>query len=175
MALDFSADHIASADGGFEPQRGNNFVISVALGGAGFSSDPTMIQLAMRAFSLPVGRNEVHRIKHGNTTKKVAGGHDVEDFSLTLRDYVDQDVRKLLLEWRTLVYNVDTGAMGLASAYKKIATAIVSDPGGGNQRKCKLFGIWPPADPPGGFSMDNTEPIDMEMPFVVDKLKWTQI
>ena len=164
-----AASHIAGADGAFEPQRGNNFSVEIPLDGA----DRDMIVFALSAFTLPSQTNEQITINYQNQTRKVAGQANVDEGSLTLVDYVDQDVRGAILRWRKKVYDVTTGKIGKAADYKYNCNLIMTGPDGENTRVAKLVGCWPPSDPTIDLNMEGAEKVMMECPLSIDDIDWS--
>jgi len=97
----------------------------------------------------------------------VAGPARWEPGGLICRDFIDKDVAGQLLEWRRQVYDPATGAIGLASSYKKQASIILFPPnydesaGATNtefQRQWKLLGCWPIRVNAAANGLDMTSP-----------------
>ena len=65
--------------------------------------------------------------------------------SLVVRDLVQEDVEKMIDEWRASVYRKDTDAIGFAADYKKPAKVTQSAPDGTLLRVWDLEGVWPSA------------------------------
>ena len=62
---------------------------------------------------------------------------------VTVNDFIEPDVEKILWEWRLKVYNPSTGKVGWAVNYKKQARVIQYGPNGEVQRGWILDGVWP--------------------------------
>jgi hypothetical protein len=165
-----SADHIAAAAGTFEPQRQNNFSVEVSLG----SADRDLIVMGLHGFTLPTQSNDIVEVEFQNEKRKVAGQVTVDEGSLVLKDFVDADTRGAILRWRKLVYDVQTGNIGLASSYKKTANVVMTGPDGSSTRVAKLVGAWPSADPAVELSSEGAEKLLMEVPIQVDKIDWSR-
>ena len=164
-----SADHIAQEAGSFEPQRQNNFSFEASLGAA----DKDLIVLALHGLTLPNESNEEMEIPYQNEKVYVAGGATFEGLTLTVKDFVDQDVRGALLRWRALVYDPVTGKVGKAKDYKKKASIIMAGPDGDDVRVCQLKGTWPQAL--NGGTLDHSaqgEQVLIEVTLRFDKPLW---
>ena len=169
MAIPQSAAHIANQAGDFVPQHQNNFLIEIA----GLEGDDRdLIVLSLMTLALPTERNGVVSLPYGNETRKVAGRAEFEDVPLKVRDYVDRQVRAALVRWRKLVYDSDTGFVGLPSQYKKSANIIMQATNGTHLRAVKLFGVWPSALTPGSLDMSSDAPVEIDMTLTYDKAKW---
>lgn len=164
-----SANHIAAEAGSLEPQRQNNFSVEIPLDG----NDGDLVVMALHGFTLPQQVNEVIEIEYQNEKRKVAGRASAEEGSLTLKDFVDTDVRGAILRWRKQVYDPQTGNIGLAADYKKSLDVVMHGPNGENTRVCKLIGCWPSADPSVELTMDGSDKIMMEVPIQIDKIDWS--
>lgn len=158
-----TADHIAAAGGAFEPQRKNNFTLIIPVGDSG------VIQRSLNAFPLPKETNEPIAVQFGNEERKVAGRATYEPLELTLKDYVDTPIAQQLIQWRRLVYNPETGVIGLAKDYKKEGEVIMFGPNGDMERTWKLYGIWPSKLDPGGGDMNANEPNIITTTLAVDR------
>jgi hypothetical protein len=164
-----AADHIAAEAGSFEPQRQNNFSVEIA----GLSeADRDLIILALETCPLPNESNEEIEIRYQNEVRKVAGQYIVENLTLSVKDFVDKEVRTAIMRWRNLVYNPNTGKIGLASNYKKRARIIMTAPDGSNSRICKCHGCWPQNVVGGNLDMTGSDKVLIEVTITVDKAKW---
>ena len=133
-----SAGHLAPSSGGFEPQRAFNWTL--ILPGV---SDPELVRLAVEKIQMPRVSNSVIRLRFQNQDRKVAGGASVDANAITVRDFVDKPVLKVLSDWRKQVNDMQAGIIGYASDYKKNATVQLVDPKGEVKRSFTLEGVWP--------------------------------
>lgn len=145
------ASHLANA--GYEVQRTNNFEIQIE----GVSEDKKRpLILSVVSGFLPNESNEAISLNYGNTTVTVAGKANVNGSgSLVVRDLVEQDIEKVIDDWRATVYNKATDAIGFAAEYKKMAYVTQYAPDGTLVRTWQLFGVWPQAVDYGQVSYDS--------------------
>ena len=134
--------HLA-ADLKWEPQRTSNFQVNIyGLPGQGTE----MIMLSLVNFSLPNIQNDPIPIKHGNTNVKFAGSTEWQGSDqLTVIDYITTDLSQIISDWRKLVYDPETDAIGWAANYKKQGEVVEAGPDGTFYRTWKYEGIWPSA------------------------------
>jgi len=138
MSISMSAGHLAPSSGGFEAQRSFNWTL--ILPGV---SDPELVRLAVEKIQMPRVSNSVIRLRYQNQDRKLAGGASVDANAITVRDFVDKPVLKVLSDWRKQVHDMQTGIIGYASDYKKNATVQLLDPKGEVKRSFTLEGVWP--------------------------------
>ena len=168
MPLRVTANVIASAGGGFEPQRKNNFLVSI-VGVSGL--DMISLQPAISKFPFHKETTEVVKIPFMNEERKVAGRTTYDDYSLVVKDYVDPNIAGKLLVWRRLVFNPATGETGLAGGsrgYKKVAFLELFAPNGTVERKWKMTGVWPVSFDMGEGDMSAAEPVEITMALAID-------
>lgn len=157
-----SADHIAAAQGAFEPQRKNNFTVVLPVGGR-------VIQQSLHSFPLPKESNEVITIPFGNEKRKVAGPANFGAMALVLKDFVDKQTLKSLVEWRREVYKPNEGTIGYAKTYKKTGEVWMLGPEGSPVRKWKIYGVWPSDLNPGEATMESGAQNMITVTLEVDK------
>jgi len=153
MAVRLSAGHISAGSrrtdntlqGNYEAQRQNNWYFEVAPPSSGSNDTKRVIELALDIGFLPNESSEEIEIHFVNERVYVAGKPLFEAGALTLKDYVDQPVMKAISDWRKLVYNPETGAIGLAKNYKVDSTIVLFAPDGTYRREWDLRGCWPQA------------------------------
>jgi len=147
-----NATHIAAAQGGYEPQRPNNFMVELTPPGG----NRDVIELSVFSCPFPADATEVMRIAYINEERKVAGKTTMQGdgMELVLIDYVDQQVLQTMREWRRRVFDPHTGRTGLAKDYKIDAHLILFGPDGSQERRWQLLGVWPSAINTGEGSME---------------------
>jgi hypothetical protein len=154
-----NAQHLAPAGGFFEPQRQYNWSLEIALDDAG---DQVLITQGLESFTGPdldVGEIELN---YGNEVRYVAAKARFAEGALVVRDYVDIGVANALIKWSRLVYNPDTGSIGLARDYKKMADLVLGAPNNTIVRAWKLIGIWPRRLKHGDLNMNNQDQVRIE-------------
>lgn len=149
-----SAQHLAPGMGTFEPQRTYNWSFEVALDDVG---DQLLIMQGAESFSGPKESNEEIELNFANETRYVAGKAKYEANTLVLKDFVDQGTANAVIRWRRLVYNPETGSVGLATNYKKNADLQLTAPDGTFPRIWKFIGCWPQSVEFGDLDVNNSE------------------
>ena len=147
-----SASHIAAAQGGFEPQRPNNFIVRITPPGG----DAEVIELTIFSCPFPADATEVMRIPYINEERKVAGKTTIQGdgMELVMTDYVDQQVLQTMRQWRRMVFDPRSGRTGLAANYKVEGQLLLFGPEGSMERSWTLIGVWPSALNSGEGSME---------------------
>ena len=154
---------------GFEVQRTNNFEFQVMYNGLS-SSKQEVVTLAVVSAFLPSESNEVINLNYSNTTVTVAGKANVNGSgSFVVRDLVDEDMEKVMEDWRSTVYNKENDAIGFASDYKKNATITQYAPDGSRIRVWRLTGVWPSAVDYGSVGYDSPGVKQITMTLQYDK------
>jgi len=166
MANPLSADHIAASQGGFEPQRKNNFVMEF---GVPNPDDAEVLRLSVKAGFLPNVENDDITIPWGNEERYVAGKAKFAAGTVMFHDYVDQRTKEALMTWRRQVYNEVNGAIGLAAFYKREVRIIQFGPDGTILKTWKLVGCFPRKLNPGEADYSSGEANVIEVEFRYDK------
>lgn len=150
MAIEtLGASHLASS--GFEVQRTNNFEIQIES-----VSKHRILTLSVVSGFLPNESNEVISLSYGNTKVTVAGVTNFNNSgSLVVRDLVQEDIEKVIDDWRSKVTNKNTNAIGFAADYKKPAKVTQYAPDGSLVRVWDLEGVWPSAVDYGSISYES--------------------
>ncbi len=166
MPLTMDASHIAVAEGGFEPQRRNNWLLEIPLG----AQDQDLVRLSLARFPFPREHSAVTIVDYLNEQRKVAGKSTYDTFPLVTRDYVDQGTYLALFAWRREVYNPESGKIGLAANYKKNGTLILFGPDGSNprNRKWMFHGLWPSDVEGSELDMSSGEQVEVTVTLQVD-------
>jgi len=163
--LALNANHIAAtAGGGFEPQRKNNFMVILTPPGG----DGEVIELSLMSFPLHKETTGVIKIPYLNEERKVAGKTEYAAKELKVRDYVNESIAKTLLDWRRKVFDPANGKVGLASSYKVDAKVVLFAPDGTLTRTWDLHGVWPSAFDMGGGDMSTADPVEITCTLEVD-------
>jgi hypothetical protein len=166
MAI-MSAQHIAAASGFYEPQRGNNWCIEIALDDAG---DQVVIMQCLDSIAGIRESNEAIEIHYGNEVRYVAGKTRYQPIDLVVKDFVDIGAANALLKWRRQVYNPETGSIGLAREYKKNADLVLVAPNQTISRYYKLIGVYPESYNSGNLSMGSNEQVLVTVTLRIDRM-----
>lgn len=133
------AKHIASAGGGYEPQRGHNFELLVTPP----TGDPEILLRSVET-SLGISHNsEPLPLPYMNETVYIAGRPLYAPGPVVYRDFVNMGTYRILEAWYALVYDPITSIIGYATDYKSMATLRMYDVKGDEERSWDIIGIWP--------------------------------
>jgi hypothetical protein len=149
----------------YEPQRVSNCIIKFGLGGG----DDDVLEMALSTFPLPKTANGIIEHQHVNEKRKFAGTPTFDDLQVVYKDMVDVNIAQILQKWRYMVYNPETGQIGLASQYKKIGTITQFAPNGGFIRQWKLIGAWPSAFDAGDADLSGEDTVNISVTITIDK------
>lgn len=162
--MPITAQHLAPQGGGFEPQRTFDFeVILVGVPGA------ESLKLAVETFFIPTMQNSQITVSYMGEDRKVAGRASAGGGSLVVKDFVDEQIAASLEDWRKLVYNAETGAIGWAKDYKKQAFLRLLAPDGTAPRMYKLEGIWPTTITANSLSYAQSGVVQLTLALVFDR------
>lgn len=149
-----NAQHLAPAQGFFEPQRKFDWSLEIALDDAG---DQVIIMQSLEAMSPIRESNDEIELNYTNESRYVAGKAKYQECELRVKDFVDIGTANAILKWRRQVYNSETGSIGLARDYKKTADLSLFAPNQSVVRIYKLIGIWPKSYDTGDWNMSANE------------------
>ncbi len=149
-----------------EPQRQNNALLH--LNNIPGIADEELV-LALSSFPLPKVTNGIVELPFLNEKRKFAGLPTFDDLSVLFKDYVTKPVADAILQWRHQVYNPHSGAIGLASIYKKTGFVQMFAPNGTLERQYDIFGIWPSAYDPGDIDMAGEDVLQITVTLTIDK------
>jgi len=162
MAIQLMADHVGKAN--WEPQRVNNALLHVA----DLDGDDDLV-LSLLSFPLPKRTVGTIEIGYVNEKRKFAGLPTFDDLSVVYKDYVDRNLLNILWKWAMLVYNPKTGAIGLATQYKKNGWVEMFAPNGQFIRRYDIIGLWPSAMDPGDIDLMGEDSLNVTVTFTIDK------
>lgn len=188
MPIKLNAQHLASAAGGFEPQRANNGILVIE-GLEGWDQPDGPIALSLESFPLPKESNTIIEARYMNERRKFAGPANVDDMEIVVKDMVDIQVARMLLKWRRQVYDpagngqwgsgvpgMEQGAVGLARTYKKTGTITLIPPDRiTDGRIWGVSGIWPTTMNPGDVDMTSEDFIKITITLAVDRIWQTDL
>ena len=164
----------------YEPQRSNTFSFYVSglegiLKKAKFesSTDGTdegkVLELAVKASSVPHFGIEPITINRGNNQMHFAGKPTFDNGQITVHDYIGANVKEILLAWQRLAYNVETEKVGLAKDYKKDAYLLEYTPDYQLVRTWVLAGCWVSKITETGYDHDSSDKKTLDVTIVYDK------
>ena len=151
------ASHLSET---FEGQRKFDFQVDF---------DDDILRLSVSKFTLPSGSNEEIELAYGNEKVWIAGQATYEASTLELRDTINAGTARQLMDWRYSVYNPNTGAIGLASSYKKTGSIFLLAPDGSSYREWTLVGCWPQAVKAGDLDMTDNNIVLLEATIRFDR------
>jgi hypothetical protein len=135
----------------------------------GFSGVEDTLILSMRNFPLPKSTTASITIPMDGTEAKFAGKTTFQDMQVTFNDYLDRDTALLVKNWRSLVFNNETGASGLVSAYKRNGYANVYTSEEEYISTYKLIGVWPSSDDYGSLDKGSAEVVQISITLTIDR------
>lgn len=170
------ANHIGGAAGNYEPQRTNNALLyiiglnSTQQGvGQGTGGKDDVLTLSLDSFPLPKVTNNPLEAGYLNEKRKFAGNPVFDDLPIVLKDFVDIGTAALLQKWRYMVYDPETGKIGLAANYKKSGLIKMHGPNGEFDREIELVGCWPSALDMGEIDQMGEDMVKLTMTLTYDK------
>lgn len=165
MVLDISADFLAGASGGFEPQRASNWTLVIPLDNYSYGAQ---VPLAVESVNLPKLEMSIIELHYGNEKRKVAGKASFSDIPLRLKDFVDVNVANAIVGWMYEVYNPDNGKVGYAKNYKKQLELVLFGPSGDAERSWYVRGAWPQYFDPGQLDVTSEDKVLLECNIAYD-------
>ena len=159
--MPFEGNSILIAQGGFEPQRTNNWLVQIN-GGENIGLASADFYLSLKSFPFPVEQNPVKRIRWFNESRTYAGSlGDFADLSMQIHDYLDRQTAEILYQWRRKIWNPQNLTIGLARNYKLSGMLYLAPPNAisindiiAKSRTWYVQGIWPISLDMGTFDMD---------------------
>lgn len=163
MPESISADFLAPAGGGFEPQRTNNWSFITSL------PEGNIINLSVNGMALPNWTLNETVLNYANEQRFVASKATIATSTLTLKDFVDIGTFTAVYNWFKKVYDPTTGAIGFATQYKQTAHIILWGPDGSTERSWRLIGTWPQSLNHGNLSMAGSDNVEISVTLRFDK------
>lgn len=157
------AFHLAPQKGGYEPQRTFDWRLEFTMDGK------EVIALAVESTSLPQESNEPIELPYGNESHWVAGRAKFQFGSFVVRDFIQEDVNKIISEWRKKVYEAQNGEIHFATNYKTNGHIVMMDPEGGSERQWMIEGLWPQQVNYGALAYGQNDVVKIEVVFAYDR------
>lgn len=185
--MKYMASHLfINTNNGFEPQRTNNFEMSITglsnlkpAGGGDYSpkvramlnnmSDDLV--LSIKDGFTPQEKISVLPVPYGNSEVKFAGRPTYDEGSIRWNDYYDKDIELLLKAWQMAAFNPQNGAVGDAKNYKLEAIMTMYSPGYTVARRWLIHGCWLAAVNGDDMGNENNSIRTLSAQFVYD---WAQ-
>lgn len=156
-----TADHIASAGGGAEPQRPNNFTIR-------FGKFLSATELYVSGVSFPNYTTTVEQLRQGNLMLKYVTAVDYGDVNIAIYDVISDEVRRGLEQWWAAILDITDGSIGVPPDYKDTATLSWTDGCGGTNRNWSLIDCFPRDINYGQGNMQGGGPVEIQVTLAVD-------
>lgn len=167
-SIRMSADHIASA--GFEPQRKNNFMLTLtaeAVAGV----DSRIVELILHSVTFPKEELTVIEAKQGNETVYIPGTGKTLPFTVVFVDYNYSKGADFLKRWISAIRNPITGKVETKGGAAGTGTLKLLSPAGSVVKTWKLIDIWPSFLDLGDGSMDDAGTNLVEAVFQCDRFE----
>jgi len=147
----------------YEPLRVNNNILII-------DDDNEDIRLALQTFPIPkITLGEIE-VGYMNEKRKFVGLPTFEDITIVFADYVDKGIAKWCAEWMKQGYDWETGAAGMATAYKRSGRIIQFSPDGeSHTREYELIGMKPTNFDPGDADLTGEDYHRINLTVSVDK------
>ena len=116
----------------------NNFIVHIE----DVTEDGNSLDLVIQQAFLPQVSLQALEFRHGNDAKKLAGVASFQSGSMTILDTLSRAEYDALVDWFYDTYNPETGAIGLASEYKKSGYITEFAADGRYQRRWTVEGMF---------------------------------
>jgi len=145
-------------------RKNNNFIVHIN----DITIDGNNLDLVIQQAFLPQVSLNVLEFRHGNDAKKLAGVATWQGGQITILDTLSRAELDVLLDWFYATYNPETGAIGLASEYKKngYITEFASD--GRYQRRWDVKGLWISEFNPGALDAASGDMKQIQLTIQID-------
>lgn len=159
----YDARHLSTA-AEYQVQMTNWFEIQIE----DVSEDITFMA---RSVSLPEESNQQVDLAYGNSSAHVAGPVEYGSNTLTIMDSIQKDIEQQLIQWRSQVYDVETGKMGWVDQYKRKMTVTQYGPDGTHERTWQFNGAWPQSISYGDLDYSSADAKTISITLVYDYAK----
>ena len=142
----------------FEPKVQNRFVlISDAI--------PTFM---VKNLSAPEFTDEVVKLDHINTYRKIRGKREWQDITMTLYDPITPSGAQAVMDWARLSYESVTGRAGYSDFYKKELTINILGPVGDIIGEWIIKGAFITQADFGDYDWSSSEVVDVSLTVAMD-------
>ena len=134
-------------------RKTNNFIVHIE----DITDDGNSLDLVIQQAFLPQVSLNVLEFRRGNDAKRLAGVASFQGGSITILDTLSREEYDVLADWFAGTYDPETGAIGLASEYKKkgFITEFAAD--GRYQRRWTVNGMWISEFQPGALDASGSD------------------
>lgn len=119
-------------------RKNNNFIVHIE----DITDNGNSLDLVIQQAFLPQVSLSVLEFRHGNDAKKLAGVASFQGGQITILDTLSRSEFDVLMDWFYQTYDQETGAIGLASEYKKTGYITEFAADGRYQRRWTVNGMF---------------------------------
>jgi hypothetical protein len=142
----------------FEPKVQNRFVLYV-------DGIPSFL---VKNVSAPEFTDEVIKLDHINSYRKIRGKREWADITMTLYDPITPSGAQSVMEWARLSYESVTGRAGYSDFYKKDLTLNILGPVGDIVGEWVIKGGFVTTADFGDYDWSNSEVVDVSLTVAMD-------
>ena len=142
----------------YEPKVQNRFLIQI-------NGIPSFM---VRAAGGPSFTDEVVKLDHINTYRKIRGKREWGDIDMTLYDPITPSGAQATMEWARLSYESVTGRSGYSDFYKKDLTLSILGPVGDIVSEWVIKGAFVTSLNQGSFDWSVSDPVDLSITVAMD-------
>jgi hypothetical protein len=142
----------------FEPKVQNRFVLYV-------DGIPSFL---VKNVSAPEFSDEVIKLDHINSYRKIRGKREWADITMTLYDPITPSGAQSVMEWARLSYESVTGRAGYSDFYKKDLTLNILGPVGDIVGEWVIKGGFVTTADFGDYDWSNSEVVDVSLTVAMD-------
>jgi hypothetical protein len=149
-------------------RKQNNFIVSIIDVTDSTEDGGNNLDLVIQQAFLPQISLNVLEFRHGNDAKKLAGVASFTGGTLTILDTLSRKELDALMAWFYQTYNPETGALGLASEYKKNGRIIEFASDGRYRRTWDVKGLFISQFNPGTLDASSGEMKQISVEIQID-------
>lgn len=148
-----------------EPMRNNNFEVTI----------PSLVNgdnltLSVASYSAPQVNIGIITVPYGNSKVKFAGLPEFPDTTIVLNDFISMDTQDTIMNWHSIVFDLETDEVGYAKDYKKDGILTEYTANGDFVRQWILQGCWPSQVSLGDFNQEGGSVRQITLTLTYDKL-----
>ena len=143
----------------FEPKVQNRFVMFIS------NNIPAFM---VKSVNAPSFEDNVIKLDHINTYRKIRGKREWGDMDMTLYDPITPSAANEVMEWARLSYESVTGRAGYSDFYKKDLTLQMLGPVGDIVSEWVIKGAFLKSVNQGSFAWNSDEVVDLSITVAMD-------